>query len=479
MDPLEKPSFSWLIEEANYQKAGLRYAIKHHETQLCRLLWAQEKRIEINAVLAVCRLIISCYETLRQSIQNQNSAARIQYALAIDKEACYDKITQLQLQLCWQSMNFDENNVIHELIFYYRNFYTLLSAEGEQDLNHCDNKIDSALTEILSSKTAENWLHAIVTFACHLGENFAVHHSQLLMLSDKECLHLYHQFSQVENMGLLQSLYQLHKQEKIAHVESFNKSDELNLRRKLNLLYLFIKQMHKTIIQSLQQHGFNPLYDSLFSVCGVSKEPVSVQTELLLIQLVDRWNITSFTFADDNMQRQQLAGLLKAYKYWFNPNMLIDATMHLYQRYALGQEEPNFSQQLIYLYQHLLTSECQDLYGYFSNNDTRYMMRTLYAAGKGITIRGLPDLNNKQRTTVMVVHDALKTIMLTLLEELKNRHFYWASYSEYPNNTILRPGGRILQAIMRITSLYNLESEQHENRTLEQLFAQLNRSSPS
>jgi len=326
---------------------------------------------------------------------------------------------------------------------------------------------DANLLAILNTRTAEHWFAAIVSFACDLGENFALHRAQLHRLSDEDCLHLYHQFTEHEHLSLLQSLYRL----KSKPVDTANQQvDSLSSRsNKLILLYLFVHIMHKTLVQILSQRGFNPIYDCLFH--DSEKASPNESHELFFNELIDEWQLIQLIMPEETVFRQKLTELLGAYKYWFNPDLLIDRVMKLKRVVEPSFDFSAFRQHLKLLYQQITTTECFDLYGYFSNKDTRYLMRTLYAAQQGLSIRGLEPLNNQEKDSIDMVYQSLDCLMESLLDELRSRHFTVQSY-ENNRDKAIKPRHRILKAIKRILFIYKSDI-QPANEKISQLFTQL------
>lgn len=132
-------------------------------------------------------------------------------------------------------------------------------------------------------------------------------------------------------------------------------------------------------------------------------------------------------FTPENNEKvtlERLHDLGRAYKFWFNPNRLIDAVMVLQQRLvteSISQEEDleTFHQEMLVLYRQLTTTECLDLYGYFANNDSRYLLYTLYSINNGYSLDWLPSLNSSERNAIARVYQALKCVMEALRVELK------------------------------------------------------------
>lgn len=465
MTLVDKTSLDWLVDDACHKKALIRYEIKLYESKLNSLLNEKTTTPKMCRMIECCRSLINHCEGLRLITDTRCTFSKTNYVIEQDKMACYQRIQSLQQQFYWRRPGFCEINSLDEILFYYRNLLSLMQEADPQSEFPRSSEPDANLLNLLQTKTAEQWFAAVVTFACELGENYALHRAQLNRLSDDDCLHLYQQFTEVEHLSLLHSLFLLKNGPTTD--QSANLHD--SCKHKLSLLYLFIQTMHKSIVQILSQRGFNPIYDCL--VYDEEKAKVCDQHAIFFNQLIEEWQLIRLIMPEETQFRQKLVELLNAYKYWFNPDLLIDAAMQLRQRVGSSQGEEGFRDYLRSFYQQLTTTECFDLYGYFSNKDTRYLMRTFYAAKQGLSIRGLESLDTHEKETVTAVYEVLNCLMESLLDELRNRHFTVKSYLDNRDKAI-KPRHRILRAIKRVLLIYKIDTPKH-NELIEQLFAEL------
>lgn len=163
--------------------------------------------------------------------------------------------------------------------------------------------------------------------------------------------------------------------------------------------------------------------------------------------------------------------LLQAYQYRFNPARLIDASMCIKQNRAFTQEEKfgMFDKAAFFeLFQHLTTSQCLDLYGYFANKDTSLLltsMRSVILAPHRYS--WLPSLNPHQLNTLIEVIDTLKSIMKGVRIELQRRNIQSTPYKSEvdaglptDSSSSIQPLKKInkknSEAIIRIIQLYHL-----------------------
>ncbi|WP_454781291.1 hypothetical protein [Legionella sp. WA2022007384] len=169
-----------------------------------------------------------------------------------------------------------------------------------------------------------------------------------------------------------------------------------------------------------------------------------------------------------------ISDLKRAYKFWFNPNRLIDAVMVLQQNMLSGvvEQEKNpmlFQVKMLALYNQLTTTECLDLYGYFANNDTHNLLYTFFNITGGGTFDWLPLLNDDEKIAVLEVFDALRCVMDALRIELGNRHFLTEPYMYDLAISNIEISYRNRDAVFRVMTLYKPTHVIHGN-AIEQLF---------
>ena len=231
-------------------------------------------------------------------------------------------------------------------------------------------------------------------------------------------------------------------------------------------------------MQNLCLRGINEFHDYLFHGEGLP-QGVTINGEEkirdLIISLIKDWRC-SMANCDDLAHKNKVFDLFHAYKFWFNPNRLIDTAMSLQRQLAENETTENckkFSQEMQLLYTQLTTTECLDLYGYFANKDTCYLMRTLTAVAEAQPVSTLPVLDLSEREIVAQVHNTLDCIMEALRDELLNRHITTASYARNKGTKFVKPGRRNLNAVTRIIELYCSHKSLAENHTIEQLFSEV------
>ena len=251
----------------------------------------------------------------------------------------------------------------------------------------------------------------------------------------------------------------------------------VSVRMRLGFLHQYIELLENQLYSTALQHGLKPEVDYLFHG---EELPQGIMIEVdeefqEIIQLAIKSLKVKFTPEnEEQITIDRLHDLGRAYKFWFNPNRLIDAVMVLQQR-LVTEDMPKkriywfFMKQMVVLYGQLNTTECLDLYGYFANNDSRYLLYTLFSIIQGTTLDWLPELESNEKTAIRQVFHALHCVMEALREALKLRHATTEPYLYDLAKEHIQAGKRNQEAVFRVIAIYGCEKLPH-NDTVEQLF---------
>lgn len=240
----------------------------------------------------------------------------------------------------------------------------------------------------------------------------------------------------------------------------------VSIRMRLSALHCFIERLQKELFNTVDQREIKPRVDYLFHgdelPQGIMIE-VNQEFREIIQSAVKQLKIKFTPENEAQVTLERLHDLLMAYKFWFNPNRLIDAVMVLQQRLVKEKttEEADlavFHQEMIVLYRQLTTTECLDLYGYFANNDSRYLLYTLFIIGQGQSLDWLNELNKVEKLAIESVFQALKCVMEALRVELKNRHVSTEPYIYDLAKQYLQAGRRNRDAVYRIIAIYGRET---------------------
>lgn len=474
---------NWLINDVCRAKALIKYEIKQVESRLQQAMGdGKNTRLKSQEAARYCSELVMRYGNLlklleQSAAENSVETDPVKSSPENNPSRCYIKIQTLKQQLTLTIKLADEIKLVNELKNYYDFLQSQLNGLQPQSLEFIHASLTGKLKNIVQSNSSFDWLLAIVAFANDAGENPTTSLALLAQLSDKELRRLLDLFAQDEFVLLINSIFfyklnpdQLFKQP--LHPEKF-----VSVKARLSMLHHFIEMIHQTVMQTLWQRGIYEIHDYLFHGDELP-QGITIDSENsirdLITAAIKEWHVHAFINTDDLVNKNKLYDLFRAYKFWFNPNRLIDTAMILQQGLTdcirdTDEFYKNFSQQMLVLYHQLTTTECLDLYGYFANKDSCYLMRTLSAVMQGQALPPLPVINQSQREAVGRVHRVLDCVMESIREELVERHITTAPYTRNYNSKQIRPGRRNLSAISRIIDLY-CNPTAVENQTIEQLF---------
>lgn len=479
----ERKLFPWLVEDADQARATIKYEIKLAETRLQQLAIVDSGDTGDNKYATDCCInIIQLYGQLLLACSIDEPCIGNERISENDFSSCYYKIHELKLQLASVISLNHRVLAVQGLIFYYENLESLFLGNKPLKARHQTPGISRALHELMHASSPEIWLETVVDFAKDVGDNTSLHHAQLVRLNDNELLSIYAFFIQPDYVALINSLFvyklnpeRLYRQ--LTHPEKL-----ISVKARLDMLHTFIEFIHQSVIQILCQRGIHAEKDYLFHgdeiPQGIGIEEEQEFQELIAVA-VKKWRLTQLLYADENRTSGRIDEIFRAYKFWFNPDLLIDAVMSLKTELVdnnLCNDDDilQFSSQLRLLYQQISTNQCIDLYGYFANKDSCYLMRTLSASFEGGGIDAMPLLTGCDKLAIRQVYTGLDCVMNALRAELQHRHISTAPYARSNHSKAVIPGRRNLQAVKRILELYHNNTKE-SNLVLEQLFIEMER----
>lgn len=479
----ERRIFPYLVEDIYRTRASIIYDIKLAETWLHhRMDLEPGDMVNNKQATDYCASIVQLYGKLLKACSALASGTTLQYIPETERSVCYGKIQELKSRLHSAVPLQQKAFVLHELIFYYENLVSLLGATRWPETRCYTTAVSKALHELIEAQSPENWLLSVVDFAKDAGHNTTVHYEQLAQLSDKALLSIYGNFVQEEYVALINCLFFYKLNPERLYTQFIHPEKLLSVKIRLGMLHAFIEFIHQSAIQILGQRGIHAEKDYLFHgdeiPQGIGVEEEHKFQEMIAMG-IKNWRLTQLFYPDEIKTSDKLNEIIRAYKFWFNPDRLIDAVMALRAELTgsngyKAEDDAYFSSQMRLFYQPVSTNQCIDLYGYFSNKDSCYLMRTLQASFEGEEIEALPLLNGYERDAVRQVYMTLDSVMTALRDELQHRHISTAPYSRNHQSKTVLPGRRNMQAVRRILDIYP-DKQKERNLVLEQLFSQLER----
>ncbi|KTD45627.1 hypothetical protein Lrub_2424 [Legionella rubrilucens] len=477
---------TWLVDNASRNKAKIKFTIRQGEVRLHRLMTRGHLSSERYLVIASsCQQLAALYDELMtlmaapdRSFPEDREASNV----SVTVSESYLHLLKCRQQLLSPATKSEEMIVLARVKRHYLDMVSLLAGRGQA--TPAENEPDhlpllTLFDQITRADSPADWLWAMTRFANTAGEKSTVSGSLFLHLDDQQLIELDHRLALPEFRSLINSIFYYWINPGHLYDFSLHAEKMISVRNRFNTLYQFIVFFHQQLLQALRQRGIHSGHDFLFHGSELP-EGITVEAEKkyqgLITEVIKDWRLTHWLEQEGRLGQAKLFDIFRAYKYWFNPNRLIDAAMSLKASLASGfpvtQGNVLFNQQMKQLYQQLSTTDCLDLYGYFANKDSSYLMRTLNAACQGQAINDIPPLTLQERDTVFYVYSVLETIMEALREALDERGMTTVPYERQVGLKKVKPGRRNLQALRRVISLY-AEPSPRINPRLEALFKEV------
>lgn len=241
----------------------------------------------------------------------------------------------------------------------------------------------------------------------------------------------------------------------------------------MSVLHYSIELIQQQLHNAALQNGLIPEVDYLLHgnelPQGIMIE-VNDSFKAMIWTAVKQLRITISPLYKQQLTVELLRDLGRAYKFWFNPNRLIDTAMVLRQTISSETHDIDvFQPEMMLLFAQLSTTECLDLYGYFANNDTRHLLHTFFILVQGELFDWLPPLREEEKRVLQDVFDTLLAVMQALRDELKNRHVLTEAYHYKLAKPYPQIGHRNRDAVLRVIAIYSRKTPINHD-SVEQLF---------
>lgn len=461
----------WFLTDDYRAKAQLKYELKHLESRLHKYLDVHSEQEycheEINTLCAhlaqryldYLKLVDPGTEFIVHSTNDETKTINVLEQTSI--------ISQLKQRLAKIADQEEEARLIAEIASLYHQCThstgtssTLASSKPIESSGCCDE-----LKQLFHYTNLKLWLSSVVVYwnhSTHQDAELSVifrdwHHDELQLALDF--------FSEPQLVNLVNAIffYKLYPDQlfnELIHPEKL-----VSVRMRLGFLHEFIELLQQQLYRVSLQQGLKSGVDLLFHgedlPQGILIEVDDDYREI--IQLAVKNLKVKFTPEnEEQVTSERLHDLGRAYKFWFNPNRLIDAVMVLQQRLVKDSvsDEDKFAlfhQEMLILYRQLTTTECLDLYGYFANKDSRYLLYTLFTIIQDKSLDWLPPLNKSEKNAVAGVFHALQCVMEALRVELKNRHVTTEPYVYDLEKQYVQARRRNRDAVFRLIAIYGRE----------------------
>lgn len=391
---------------------------------------------------------------------------------------CYSLIQNYQHQLFINPNLQHESKLVVDIATLY--FQCAKISDGSDDsLDTLSNQLmipDKLKSIFMTQNSLESWLLALVDVwnqSHHDGQDLSLLFKDWTLIEQQYMLDFFSETTLVDLVNAI-FFYKLYPDKLFA--ELIHPEKLISVRTRLGLLHEYIELLQHHAYQVAQQHGLKPGVDYLFHgdelPQGIMIE-VNDEYCLMIKHAIKKLKVGFSEENEDKAIVERLLDLGRAYKFWFNPNRLIDAVMVLQQCLLKDQVKTDlllFQQEMVMIYGRLTTTQCLDLYGYFANNDSRYLMYTLFSIIENKPLDWLPQLTAIEKNAIITVFHALQCVMEALRSELKNRHVTTDSYVYDLGKDQVQARRRNRDAVFRILAIYGSETITM-NETVEKMFS--------
>lgn len=250
----------------------------------------------------------------------------------------------------------------------------------------------------------------------------------------------------------------------------------ISLDKRLSFLYQKIEQFIQTFTEYSKSMNLTTPKDFL---CHGNQLPKGITLRSkeayrqLIIEGLKKLN-RKVTITEQAPTAEIIDTIFRAYQFWFNPSRLLDAVFMLCKQINLSFEQPNESalfNHMVNSFKTLETEACIYLYGYFGNNDTKYLLRILHYIKLGGNLAKLPVITDKQRQLIDFLYHALTQVIDALSEALNHKQIPCDPISVSQSSKPPSPSKRNLQAILHVIATYT--DTKFSPSSLESLFAEL------
>lgn len=470
-------NMEWLLSDDCLKRAQIKYELSQCELHL-RQYWdsSAQDEFSLKEARVLCEQVIQYYSDYLQLIGQQLEPERLERLPDASVPDIHKCIARARQKLIKASSLSQQKACIHDLIAYYRQCQSRW-MNAEAGIQSVAESPFPELQKLLKAEKPDVWLKYLIELGNRHSENIC----DLISLFFSQPLQSLQEwqnfFSDQEFVNFFNAVFYF----KLNPAQLFDgkmPSEKLvSVRGRLGAIYQMVEYLQQQLINYCLQHQIPAINDLLFHGDELPQGIVFQVSDVVkqcLQQLVKECRPSRLGSDEQQRMHEKLHDMLRAYKFWFNPSRLIDAVM-LLQQVLMNQSmetelnEPQFRQQMVLLYKHLKTTECLDLYGYFANKDSSYLLRLLRAVIEQQKPAWLPDLKEVEKKALVRVFQALQSVMEALREELAHRQISTEAYPIDFAKPLRKPGRRKRHAVLRVLSVYGLPLAK-DNESLERLF---------
>lgn len=464
------PRLDWEISDKYRAKAQIKYELSHLKCRLRQYLDCPSRVVHhADKIINLCRSIAAKYESYLHLFDSQILIKSITLSTMPHHLEHFESILNLEQKLT-QTINQDSRRaLIQKIIMLYQQ---VASVEAFHYLYRIQCYAIQ-LKHLFVKHQLLPWLVGVANFWTQhesTKAELAMWFREWDLTQQKIALGFFaqKQFIDLVNAIFFFKLYPDKLFNDTAYPEKL-----LSVQTRLAVLHYAIELMQEQLYNAALQNGLAPPIDYLLHGNELPQGTmieVDNRFKTIIWAALKQLKITTFSPHKPQATLELLYNLRQAYKFWFNPNRLIDTAMVLRQAFFPRHSDMDaFQQQMISLYRQLPTAECLDLYGYFANDDTRFLLYTFFAITQG----GVFDwifMKEDEKKIIDEVFKTLSCVLESLRDELRNRHVLTDPY----RYQLVLPhlpsiGYRNREAVRRVLAIYGSKGATSHD-AIEELF---------
>lgn len=458
-------------EQEVQQRAQIKFAIKQLESRLFYNLESSPN--DKKSLLTILNELISAYQTLYNKTssilpyQHRPPAGTImEYAV---------QLHLLRTELYRQYESEKGKQLLDKLWNCLSNLYYCVKQHPFIQAQKPNPLMSSLFQEQKSD--ISNWFYWLGDLICNHRDYSGWTNQFCQSLSNTELKQLARAFNSKEYAAVINTVFYLRFHPAELLTEPYEPEALLQIKHQLDDLHEHIHRLFHTLESLCYERCHLKLADYLYhgSELPTGIAFIARNEHLEVIKTVLKNYPLDFNINVPSTMHNPVQDFLRAYKFWFNPNRLIDSIMGLWsstieETSSQQQSFEPFSKKVHQYYQKLSTSECIDLFGYFTNKDSQYLMRCLQTAASDKECDLLPIRNSQDKKLIALVAKLFSISIEGLYTELNARNLQTTRpYSATDKPKKFQPGKRNLKAVTHIIKHYST-IEHQKNSMLENLF---------
>lgn len=459
----------WLSEPRNQHVAELLWSIKHIEVEVFSSSSLTVDEVNHQKLLDKLENCTSLYQQLAQYYPPVETLPTTDLSFG-NEQTVIVELWQQQSSRFKQLYNSDERATCITVILHCLNKLILLQKQSPS------SQMDIQGDQSLSLEQLSKWFLSFIDLIRHRHDNPTWANDFFKQLSADAYKELYQMLTHTDTSHLMFHIYYYKLFPDQLSPHSKHPDFLISLDQRLSYLYQCIEQFVETFI--LFSKSFYQLSPK-DCLCHGNQLPKGITLRSketyrqLIIRGLKKLN-SKVTITEQTPTAEIIDAIFRSYQFWFNPCRLLDAifmlckSLHLSTNQLLGT---TLYQHMINAFDSLETDACIHLYGYFSNNDTRYLLRVLDFISHGGNLAKLPPLTEAQRQLINFLYQSFTQIIDAVSENLNARNLPCNAIKVTQSSKPPNPSKRNLQAILHVIATYSDSTATVPN--LDSLFAEI------